>query len=116
MKTIKCILYYTLIPLMISILKLREKTNTAYTVDHLDNLAFNYNLPPLGKLSVKPTQVKKDFKMYSPLRRKSGIIAFHGICLHLPEIRCEVIDFWNEIKHKYRYREIVKIRTKNWLK
>ncbi|MCS7366302.1 MAG: class I SAM-dependent methyltransferase [archaeon YNP-WB-062] len=51
--------------------------------------------------------VKKDFEMYSPLVRGGGIIAFHDIVQHPPETGCEVSGFWNEIKLRYKYREIV---------
>ena len=45
--------------------------------------------------------VKKDFEMYSPLVKKNGIVAFHDIVIHPPEINCRVEKFWNEIKNKY---------------
>jgi len=51
--------------------------------------------------------VKKDFEMYSPLLDK-GIIAFHDIVPGKPELVGEVNRFWNEIKGKYVYEEIVK--------
>jgi predicted O-methyltransferase YrrM len=54
--------------------------------------------------------VKKDFEMYSPLVRNGGIIAFHDIVPGPPEIVGGVPNFWNEIKQKFRYLEIVK----NW--
>ena len=46
--------------------------------------------------------VKKDFQTYSPLVRKSGLIAFHDI---LDE--CGVNRFWPEIKSEYKHFEIV---------
>jgi len=56
--------------------------------------------------------VKKDFEMYSPLVRKGGIIAFHDIVphdrVHDPHGVVGVPRFWNEIKHSYKYLEIVK--------
>jgi predicted O-methyltransferase YrrM len=58
--------------------------------------------------------VKRDFEMYSPLVRKGGIIAFHDICPHLLETRCGVSSFWDEIKHKYKYGEIVKDWNQKW--
>jgi len=51
--------------------------------------------------------VKKDFEMYSTLVKKNGIIAFHDIVPHLPELNCQVNKFWNEIKSKYRYEEFI---------
>jgi cephalosporin hydroxylase len=51
--------------------------------------------------------VKKDFEMYSPLVRRGGIIAFHDIVVHPPETKCEVNKFWNEVKYKYKWMEIV---------
>ncbi|MEM7815228.1 MAG: class I SAM-dependent methyltransferase [Candidatus Aenigmatarchaeota archaeon] len=55
--------------------------------------------------------VKKDFAMYKSLVRKGGIIAFHDIAVHLPESGCEVSRFWNEIKSKYMYEEIIESRN-----
>ncbi len=52
--------------------------------------------------------VKKDFEMYGPLVKKNGIIAFHDIAVHTPELDCQVYRFWNEIKKNYNFREIVK--------
>jgi cephalosporin hydroxylase len=53
--------------------------------------------------------VKKDFEMYSPLVRKGGIIAFHDIVTN--SVICpygwDVSKFWNEIKNRYNYMEIV---------
>ena len=54
--------------------------------------------------------VKKDFEMYGPLVKKGGIIAFHDIVVHPPEINCNVNEFWNEIKHNFEYKEFVE----NW--
>jgi cephalosporin hydroxylase len=45
--------------------------------------------------------VKADFEMYAPLVRKGGLIAFHDICLHPPEMGCHVDVFWAEIRNKY---------------
>ena len=58
--------------------------------------------------------VKKDFEMYSPLVRNGGIIAFHDICPHPPEKKCEVSKFWNEIKQRYKCVEIVEDWRQNW--
>ncbi|MFX1328520.1 MAG: class I SAM-dependent methyltransferase [Promethearchaeota archaeon] len=52
--------------------------------------------------------VKKDFEMYAPLVKKNGIIAFHDIVVHAPEINCYVDKFWNEIKKNFNFREIYK--------
>lgn len=52
--------------------------------------------------------VKKDFEMYGPLVKESGIIAFHDIDVHSPETGCEVSKFWREIKGNYISKEIVK--------
>lgn len=54
--------------------------------------------------------VKKDFEMYHPLVKTGGIIAFHDIVVHPPDINCNVNKFWNEIKHKYESKEFVE----NW--
>jgi cephalosporin hydroxylase len=53
--------------------------------------------------------VKKDFEMYSPMVRKGGIIAFHDIVTS--SVICphgwDVSKFWNEIKNRYNYIEII---------
>ena len=62
--------------------------------------------------------VKKDFEMYSSLVKKNGIVAFHDIVPH--DLRYEshrsvgVHKFWNEIKHKYNYIEIVWNWNQGW--
>ena len=62
--------------------------------------------------------VKKDFEMYSTLVRKGGIIAFHDIVPHdRAHDPCGVVGvprFWNEIKHSYKYLEIVKDWSQGW--
>jgi len=54
-------------------------------------------------------EVKKDFELYSPLVRKGGIIAFHDIVTN--SVICpygwDVSKFWNEIKSRYNYMEII---------
>lgn len=52
--------------------------------------------------------VKRDFEMYSPLVRKGGIIAFHDIVPGPEENVGGVPRFWQEIKQKYKHKEIVK--------
>ena len=51
--------------------------------------------------------VKQDFKMYGPLVKKGGIIAFHDIVAHTEDKTCGVDRFWNEIKSQYEHKEIV---------
>jgi predicted O-methyltransferase YrrM len=51
--------------------------------------------------------VKKDFELYSPLVRRGGIVAFHDICLHPPEQKCDVDKLWLEIKTKYKTWEFI---------
>jgi cephalosporin hydroxylase len=58
--------------------------------------------------------VKRDFEMYSPLVRPGGIIAFHDIVEHSREQECEVAKFWEEIKLRYPYREIVEDHRQGW--
>jgi predicted O-methyltransferase YrrM len=50
--------------------------------------------------------VKKDFKMYFPLVRKGGIIAFHDIAPRPIESPFQVDRFWNEIKEEFKHVEI----------
>jgi predicted O-methyltransferase YrrM len=58
--------------------------------------------------------VKRDFEMYSPLVRNGGVIAFHDICPHPPETGCEVSQFWNEVKQRHKYAEIVEDWNQKW--
>ena len=58
--------------------------------------------------------VKRDFELYSPLVRRGGIIAFHDIAEHPPEVGCEVDRFWDQIKSQYRHEEIIEDRRQGW--
>jgi predicted O-methyltransferase YrrM len=51
--------------------------------------------------------VQRDFEMYSPLVRSGGIIAFHDIVTHEQKTECQVEQFWNEVKHRYKHHEII---------
>lgn len=42
--------------------------------------------------------VKLDYENYKPLLREGGIIAFHDIVEHPPELKCDVHRFWQERK------------------
>jgi len=53
--------------------------------------------------------VKKDFAMYSTLVRKGGLIVFHDIVNNDPiRLDIEVPKFYQEIKNKYIFKEIIK--------
>jgi len=58
--------------------------------------------------------VRADFEMYAPLVRSGGIVAFHDIAKHPTQTRCEVDRFWNEIKLRYHYLEIIKDPLQGW--
>ena len=58
--------------------------------------------------------VKKDFEMYSPLVKKNGLVVFHDIAVHPPELKCDVHRFWGEIKKKYRHVEFVEAPAQAW--
>jgi predicted O-methyltransferase YrrM len=51
--------------------------------------------------------VESDFRMYSPLVRSGGIVAFHDIVTYDNHTKSEVSRFWNETKHRYHYLEFV---------
>jgi len=57
--------------------------------------------------------VKQDFEFYAPLVRKGGVIAFHDIAVHSPEIGSDVDKFWNEIK-KADSKEFIENRDQKW--
>lgn len=62
--------------------------------------------------------VKMDFERYSPLVRKSGIIAFHDITphdrVHDPEGFVGVPKFWSEIKGIKKHLEIIRNHFQGW--
>lgn len=57
--------------------------------------------------------VKKDFEMYSPLVNAGGLVAFHDTLPHVVE-GVEVSRFWDEVKVRFKSREIVKDRNQGW--
>jgi len=58
--------------------------------------------------------VKQDFEMYSPLVRNGGLVAFHDICAHAPELDCHVDEFWNEIKKNRPSQEFIENPKQGW--
>lgn len=59
--------------------------------------------------------VKQDFKNYSRLVKKDGLIAFHDIVKHdLPEAVCNTDKFWSEVKSFYKHQEIVADPMQKW--
>ncbi|PYU84138.1 MAG: methyltransferase [Acidobacteria bacterium] len=58
--------------------------------------------------------VRADFELYAPLVRGGGIVGFHDIVKHAPQMECEVDRFWNEIKPRYRHVEIIKDPLQGW--
>lgn len=58
--------------------------------------------------------VKTDFLIYKRFVRSGGVIAFHDICEHAPETKCEVKKFWDEIKETCpvdKYSELIQEPT-----
>jgi predicted O-methyltransferase YrrM len=51
--------------------------------------------------------IQRDFQMYAPLVRSSGIVALHDIVTYDDKTKCQVAKFWNEVKQSHRHREIV---------
>lgn len=51
--------------------------------------------------------VRQDFEMYRSLVATGGIIGLHDIVEAPAATSGEVSQFWNEVKHRFRYREIV---------
>lgn len=51
--------------------------------------------------------VKQDWEMYSPLVRDGGLVAFHDIVDHPPELDCHVAEVWREIKDGYMCEEFI---------
>ena len=51
--------------------------------------------------------VKKDWKLYSPLVKKNGLVIFHDILFHPKVPKCKVEKLWNEIKVDYKHIEFI---------
>jgi predicted O-methyltransferase YrrM len=58
--------------------------------------------------------VRTDFEMYADLVRAGGVIAFHDIVERRGNSQCEVSRFWQEVRRRHRYREIVADRNQDW--
>lgn len=56
--------------------------------------------------------VKQDFKMYSGLVER--VIALNDIVHHPCVPDCQVDRFWEEIKRKYKNKEIISSKNQNW--
>lgn len=53
------------------------------------------------------TGVEQDFEMYKNLVRPGGLIAFHDIVENQPLDTNQVQHFWNRVKDKYDYFELI---------
>jgi len=63
----------------------------------------------------KYSGVKKDWKLYSPLVKRNGLIVFHDILFHPKVLKCKVDRLWKEIKYKYRHKEFIdKYDDRGW--
>lgn len=51
--------------------------------------------------------VRADFMTYGPLVRKGGLIVLHDIVVNPTHPDCRVYQLWNELKDRYRSRELV---------
>ena len=49
--------------------------------------------------------VRADYRLYSPLVRKGGMIAFHDIGITLPEYGVRAV--WQELKEQHQTRDIL---------
>lgn len=58
--------------------------------------------------------VKRDFEMYSHLVRPGGVVAFHDIVAHPPEAQCHVKEFWDEVRQRYRHKEVIESPHQKW--
>lgn len=85
---------------------LREDSHAASTLDKVSALLSGEKLDFLfidGDHTYEG--VKKDYEMYRHLVKKGGIVAFHDIAFHPPEINCHVDQLWEEIKGGYKHLE-----------
>jgi predicted O-methyltransferase YrrM len=51
--------------------------------------------------------VWQDFRMYSPLVRPGGLVAFHDIHRNPDDPASRVDQFWSEVRGRYRCRELI---------
>jgi predicted O-methyltransferase YrrM len=66
--------------------------------------------------------VKKDWEMYSPLVKEGGVVAFHDIRHHHPDVKddkgqpivCEVEILWKELKKKHKTLEYIEQGGQAW--
>jgi predicted O-methyltransferase YrrM len=58
--------------------------------------------------------VKKDWKMYSTLVKKGGLVAFHDVCEHPAILNCHVYKFWKEVKKGKQVTELIDQNEMNW--
>jgi predicted O-methyltransferase YrrM len=93
----------------------RADSHNPSTLRHVEKLLLGHELDFLfidGDHTYEG--VKKDFQMYHHLVRNGGAIAFHDIVHHPASAGCEVEIFWNEIKQKYEFKEIVQNYSQGW--
>jgi predicted O-methyltransferase YrrM len=60
--------------------------------------------------------VMADYDLYKKFVRPGGLVAFHDICEHAPEAKCEVKLFWDKLKEgleSNQYCEFISEPT-NW--
>lgn len=58
--------------------------------------------------------VSIDFRMYSPLVRKGGVIALHDVAHCEGSNNCGVDLFWKKIKGRFRTEEIIEDINQDW--
>lgn len=58
--------------------------------------------------------VRRDFEMFVPLVRPAGLIALHDVSVHRHDPSCRVSEFWNEIKGRYKFVEIIDKSDQCW--
>jgi len=87
---------------------LRADSHNGKTLEHV-KIAFGHRMVDFLFIDGDHTYkgVKMDFKMYSPLVREGGIIAFHDIVPGPLENVGGVPKYWNEVKSDFKYIEIV---------
>jgi predicted O-methyltransferase YrrM len=57
--------------------------------------------------------VRQDFEVYSRLVRPGGLVAFHDVAKHR-DPTCQVSRFWDEVKERYQYTEVIRDRNQGW--
>jgi predicted O-methyltransferase YrrM len=87
---------------------MRDNSHDAKTVEKLEKILGGKKIDLLfidGDHTYEG--VKRDYEIYSPLVRDGGVISFHDVSEHLPELDCHVEPFWKEVRQGKKFEEFI---------